>query len=139
MDTTQTPPFELEVQQALNRQSVKSTETVDVHERDRDFLSEAEVEALLTSARKGRFGARDHTMFRLAFRHGFRVSELLALRRDAIDLNTGRIWVKRKKAGLSTHQLLSGGELRALRAYLRSRADSLPWAFLSSQGGQTTR
>ena len=139
MDTTQPPRIEPAEQGSPNRQNVKRPETVDGHERDRDFLSEAEVEALLAAARKGRFGTRDHTMLLLMYRHGFRVSELVALRRDAIDLDTGRVWVKRKKAGLSTHQPLSGEELRALRTYFRSRADSLPWAFLSSQKGQITR
>ena len=139
MDATQPPEFELAMQEAPNRQKVKRAEAVDSHERDRDFLSEPEVESLLAAAKKGRFGLRDHTMLLLAYRHGFRVTELVTLRRDAIDLETGRIWVKRKKAGLSTQQPLGGDELRALRAYLRSRADSLPWAFLSSQGGQMTR
>lgn len=135
MDTTQPPRIEPAEQGSPNRQNVKRPETVDGHERDRDFLSETEVEALLAAARKGRFGTRDHTMLLLMYRHGFRVSELVALRRDAIDLDTGRVWVKRKKAGLSTHQPLSGEELRALRSYFRSRTDSLPWAFLSSQKG----
>ena len=139
MDTTQPQRIKPGEPGSPNRQNVKRHETVDEHERDRDFLSEAEVEALLVAARKGRFGTRDHAMLLLMYRHGFRVSELVALRRDAIDLDTGRIWVKRKKAGLSTHQPLSGEELRALRSYFRSRADSLPWAFLSSQRGQMTR
>lgn len=139
MDTTERPASEPAMQEAPNGRNVKRTETVDSHERDRDFLSEREMDALLAAAKKGRFGQRDHTMLLLMFRHGFRVSELVALRRDAIDLNAGRIWVKRRKAGLSTHQPLSGDELRALRSHLRSRTDGLPWAFLSSQGGQMTR
>ena len=127
------------MQEVPERQKVKRTETVDHHERDRDFLNEQEVDALLAAAKKGRFGSRDHTMLLLTYRHAFRVSELVALRRDAIDLDTGRIWVKRRKAGLSTQQPLGGDELRALRAHFRSRTDNLPWAFLSSQGGQMTR
>ena len=139
MDTTQPPDFQLKMQEPPKRRNVKGTETVDSHERDRDFLGEGEVDALLVAAKKGRFGLRDHTMLLMMYRHGFRVSELVALRRDAIDLDAGRVWVKRKKAGLSTTQPLSGDELRTLRAYLRSRTDGLPWAFLSSQGGQMTR
>lgn len=110
-----------------NRRNVKRPEvTVDAHERDRGFLNEGEMDSLLTSAKKGRFGQRDHTMLLLMYRHCLRVSELLALRRDAMDLNVGRIWVKGRKVGLSTHQPLAGDELRALRSYLRKRTDGQP-------------
>lgn len=139
MDSTQRPDFQLGMRDPANRRNVKRPQPVDAQERDRDFLGEGEMDALLAAAKKGRFGLRDHTMLLLMYRHGFRVSELLALRRDAIDLDAGRVWIKRRKAGLSTTQPLGGDELRALRAYLRTRNDGLPWAFLSSQGGQMTR
>jgi type 1 fimbriae regulatory protein FimB/type 1 fimbriae regulatory protein FimE len=42
--------------------------------------------------------------------------------------------VKRLKNGPSTSQPLAGDELRAVKAYLRSRDDRLSYAFLSSQG-----
>lgn len=125
-----------------NRQNVKreKASTVDDHERThRDFLTESEVSRLLNSAKAGRFGVRDYCMLVLMYRHGLRVSELTGARLSDIDLDAARIWVKRKKEGLSTNQPLQGDELRALRAYLRSRRDNLPWLFLSSQGGQMTR
>lgn len=116
------------------------TSTVDEHERShRDFLTQAETTRLLNSAKTGRFGVRDYAMLLLAFRHGLRVSELVSVRTSDIDLDAGRIWVKRVKDGLSTNQPLQGDELRALRGYLRTRKDNLPWLFLSSQGGQMTR
>ena len=74
-----------------------------------------------------------------SYRHGLRVSEACALTKDDLDLDGARIWVKRLKDGLSTTQPLQGDEMRALRAYLRTRTDDLPWVFLSSQGGQMTR
>ncbi len=113
---------------------------VDAHERTkRDFLTQAEVDRLVAGARGGRFGARDSLMVLLAYRHGLRASELIKLRIDDFDLDTGRLWVKRLKNGLSTRQPLAGDELRAVKAYLRSRDDRLPYAFLSSQGGPMTR
>lgn len=139
MTATQPQAFAGSSQETSSRQTVKRVEVVDAHERDRDFLSEVEVDALLASARKGRFGQRDHAMLLTMYRHGLRVSELVAMKRDAIDFNAGRIWVKRNKAGLSTHQPLTGEELRALKAHLRGRKDGLPWLFLSSQGGRMTR
>ena len=139
MDTPESSAFELLPDIPAKRQKVKREIAVDDHERSRDFLTESEIDALLASAKKGRFGLRDHTMLLMAFRHGLRVSELIGLRKNDLDLDGGRIWVKRKKSGLSTTQPLGGDELRALRAYLRKRNDRLSWVFTSSQGGQMTR
>lgn len=139
MSITQMPKLKLVTDEAPNRQKVKRDISVDAHERDRDYLSASELEALLTSAKKGRFGSRDHTMLLIAFRHGLRVSELCALRKCDLDFDASRIWVKRLKDGLSTTQPLQGDEMRALRGYLRTRSDGLPWVFLSSQRGQMTR
>jgi site-specific recombinase XerD len=124
------------------RQTVKrdQTTTVDAHERHhRDFLTQPEITRLLAAAKGGRFGVRDHAMLLLAFRHGLRVSELTTVRIADVDLDSAHIWVKRQKDGLSTTQPLQGDELRALRAYLRSRTDQLPWLFLSSRGSPMTR
>lgn len=125
-----------------NGRNVKrdQTTTVDEHERaHRDFLTESETIRLLASARAGRFGVRDYSMLLLAYRHGWRVTELTSIRIADIDLDAGRIWVNRIKEGLSRTQPLQGDELRGLRAYLRTRMDHLPWLFVSSQGGQMTR
>lgn len=78
-------------------------------------------------------------MLLVAYRHGLRVSELVSLTRRDVSLEEARIWCERKKGGLSTNQPMAGDELRAVRAYLKSREDSLPWLFVSSQGGQMTR
>lgn len=120
----------------VNRELV----TVDGHERrKRDFLTKSEMERLLAAARQGRFGVRDHALLLISFRHGLRVTEAIELQRQDLDLDGGRLWVSRLKGGLSTSQPLQGDEIRALRAYLRSRSDNLPFLFLSSQGSSMTR
>jgi len=49
--------------------------------RSREYLTPREVDALIAAARRlGRHGHRDVTMVLLAYRHGLRVSELVALR-----------------------------------------------------------
>ncbi len=114
--------------------------TVDGHERHkRDFLTKGEMDRLLAGARQGRFGVRDHALLLISFRHGLRVTEAVELQRQDLDLDGGRLWVSRLKGGLSTSQPLQGDELRALRAYLRTRSDNLPFLFLSSQGSSMTR
>jgi len=52
-----------------------------------------------------------------------------------LDLETSRLYVRRKKGSLSTHQPMEGDELRAIRAWLREREQRhearSPYLFLS--------
>jgi integrase len=127
------------------RRNVKSgiasaqAQVTDDHERTKDFLSESEVALLLDAAKSGRYGARDHLLLLTMFRHGLRVSEAIAIRRDEVDLDRARLWVRRLKGGLSVEQPIAGDELRAFRRYLASREDALPWLFLSERGQPFTR
>ena len=114
----------------------KNQETIDQCEKD--FLTEAEMKQFLAAARQGRHGARDYCLMLMAYRHGLRVSELIDIRLNDLDLETGRLFVRRLKGSLSTHQPLEGTELRALRAWLRER-DKYPhggsnYLFLSERG-----
>jgi integrase len=47
--------------------------------RDREHLTEREVESLIKAAKGNRYGHRDATMILIGFRHGLRVSELCGL------------------------------------------------------------
>jgi integrase len=86
----------------------------------REHLTPNEVEALAVAARKrGRYGQRDAFAIRFAARHGFRVSELCALRWDQIDLDAGLMHVHRLKAGEPSTHTLKGDEIRALRQLRR--------------------
>jgi len=116
-----------------------SNGAADGHGRAKDFLSEGEIELLLDAAKTGRHGARDHLLLLVMFRHGLRVSEAVAIRRDEVDLDRARLWVRRLKGGLSVEQPVAGDELRAFRRYLASREDALPWLFLSERGQPFTR
>jgi integrase len=109
--------------------------------RGKDFLTDAEMPRFLDAARLGRHDVRDYLLMLMAYRHGLRVSEVIDLRLRALDLDTGRMYVRRKKGSLSTHQPLEGDELRALRAWLREqtqRKDArLSYLFLSERGPMT--
>ena len=84
--------------------------------RSREYLTPTEVEKLRAAARKlGRHGDRDAAMILLAYRHGLRVSELVALRWDQADLKQGMLHVHRRKNGAPSTHPLHGPEIRALR------------------------
>src|SRR5262245_22908537 len=64
--------------------------------RTREHLTQQEVDRLIKAAsRLGRYGHRDATLILIAYRHGLRVSELIALRWDQIDLGQGLVHVSR--------------------------------------------
>jgi site-specific recombinase XerD len=102
-------------------------------------LTPGEIEALLEAARTGRHGVRNHLLVLMMYRRGLRVSQAVGLRRDEVDLDQARLWVKRLKNGLSVEQPIAGAELRAIKCYLATRSDGLPWLFISERGQPLTR
>ncbi len=69
--------------------------------RPREYLTAAEVNRLMAAARDrgGRHGHRDATLILLAYRHGLRAGELVAVRWDQLDFAQGLFHVRRLKNG----------------------------------------
>jgi integrase len=109
--------------------------------RTREYLTPDEVERMIVAARRidGRLAARDALLIMVAYRHGFRASELIALRWDQIDLKAGTLAVARLKHGSPSTHPLRGPELRALRAWKREQGEATTYVFTSLRGGPMTR
>ena len=78
-------------------------------------------------------------MILMAYRHGFRVSELIGLTWRQVDLDAARLRVIRAKGSEDGIHPLSGREIRALRNLRRRQAVGTPWVFVTSRRGPMTR
>jgi integrase len=106
--------------------------------REREYLFENEVDAMIKAARKvGRHGHRDSTLILVAFRHGLRITELVNLKWSQINFETAQLHVNRLKGSRSTVHPIPGVELRALRKLERDYPKS-PYLFVSERGGPVT-
>jgi type 1 fimbriae regulatory protein FimB/type 1 fimbriae regulatory protein FimE len=104
----------------------------------REYLTEREVERLMKAAADNRWAHRDATAILIAYRHGLRASELVALRWDDIDLTTGKMHARRAKGGAASVHPIGARESRALRKLQRDMIAagtmSSPYIFVSERG-----
>jgi integrase len=106
--------------------------------RTREYLTGQEIEALMAAAKKGsRYGHRDATMILLGYRHGLRAAELCDLQWQQVQLNAGRLHVRRVKNGSPSVHPMQGDEIRALRRLQREQEAS-SYVFSSERGGPMT-
>lgn len=83
--------------------------------RPREYLTKDEITRLIKAASSiGRHRHRDATLIVLAFRHGLRVSEVVALQWPQVDLRKGVLHVRRIKNGVASVQRLSQQECHML-------------------------
>lgn len=110
----------------------------------RRYLTGKEVQAMMQAARHGPAGERDYCLILLAFRHGMRISELLDLHYRDLDLNEGRINIRRLKNGFSTIHPLRFDEREAVERWSLERAnwrgaDQTDAVFISRRGTPLSR
>jgi integrase len=100
--------------------------------RKREYLTEAEIERLLEAAGKSRNPVRDRLLILLAFRHALRVSELVDVKVEQIDLKAATIHISRAKKGTPGIHGLQGDELMLIRALMREQPNAA-FLFLSER------
>ena len=106
--------------------------------RNREHLTETEVEKLIEAAKGNRHGHRDATMVLVAYRHGLRASEICDLRWDQIDFTSATLHVHRVKNGKPSTHPVRGDELRALRK-LEREAPKSPFVFVTERDGPASQ
>jgi len=101
----------------------------------RKYLTAREIEKLMDYARKhSRYGHRDSTMVLVAYRHGLRASEVCDLQWHQVEIDQGRMHVRRAKNGTPSVHPIRGDEIRALRK-LRRENPNEAYVFLTERGG----
>ncbi len=101
--------------------------------RPREYLTPAEIRQLLSSAKRAKLTSqRDYTMILLAYRHGLRVSELVNLKWEQIDLKEGLIDIVRINNGMDDTHPLFPSEIKAL-SKLNKVKTGIPYVFISSR------
>src|SRR5262252_2189103 len=87
-------PPEIEIRKVVTPRRPKNAEI-----RTREYLTEAEVEALIAACKGNRQPHRDATMILIAFRHGLRASEVCDLQWTQVDFAGATLAVTRAKHG----------------------------------------
>jgi type 1 fimbriae regulatory protein FimB/type 1 fimbriae regulatory protein FimE len=115
--------------------TVPSRRARNADRRPREYLTAVEVNRLMAAARDrgGRHGHRDATLILLAYRHGLRAGELVAVRWDQLDFAQGLFHVRRLKNGRPSVHILRGSELRALRRLQREQTPPSPYVFTTER------
>jgi type 1 fimbriae regulatory protein FimB/type 1 fimbriae regulatory protein FimE len=108
--------------------------------RGREWLTLEEVERLRRSAQGvGRYPERDGAMVLIGFRHGLRVSELVGLRWDQVDLQRRTIFCRRLKGSKNGTHDLARAEVAVLKKLEKANAGRSAFVFASERGGGLTR
>lgn len=102
--------------------------------RGRKYLRPEEVNGLAKEARKSRNGTRDALMIRMAYEHGLRISELVAMKWQQIDLDAHQVAIQRVKGSISGTHPLQGNTIRELRKLQRQDGRSHGHVFTSERG-----
>src|SRR6266571_9282098 len=122
-----------------NQTADSSAPIIETFTVKRRYLTEREVEQLMDTARKrSRHGHRDATMILVAYRHGLRASEICGLEWQQIELDQGRLHVRRAKRGTPSVHPIRGDEIRALRK-LRRENPTEAHVFVSERGPHMLR
>jgi integrase len=84
-------------------------------------ITPEELQAMIKVSKDDRYAKRNECMLLVGFSFGLRVSELLGLRVENIDLGNGQIHLERAKSGKVHDPAISKALQRMLKAYIKER------------------
>lgn len=106
--------------------------------RKREYLTPDEVDLLLKTAKAiCRHGDRDSCLILMMYRHGLRVSEVVDMTWDQLDLLRNVFHVRRMKRGTDSTHPISASETRLLRK-LQKQNPGFEHVFISERKTQLT-
>lgn len=97
-------------------------------------VSLADVDRMLKTCKSGFHGARDKALLLFLLDTGARAREICAVDLADVDQVTGEVTIRRGKGGHSRAVFLERKARRAYRAYLKTRTDKSPAAFVNDDG-----
>jgi integrase len=84
-------------------------------------ITPEELQQMIRGAKSDRHAKRNECMLLVGFSFGLRVSELLNLRIEDVDLDNAQIHLERAKSGKTHDPAISKAVQRTLRAYIKER------------------
>ncbi|WHP79883.1 tyrosine-type recombinase/integrase [Edwardsiella anguillarum] len=111
---------------------------------NRRYITQGEWRKLISSIPDTPEYARDRCLLYMMYMHGLRVSELLNITISNLDLESGEVYIRRLKNGLSTTHPIQDEEGKSLVAWLQRRHEilngvSYPWLFISKRKTRLSR
>ena len=91
----------------------------------------SDVQRMIDTCKTDFLGRRDKAIFLFLLDTGVRASELLAIRRDEINLITGQVLIRMGKGRKPRFVYLGQKARKVLRAYVKTRHDECPYLFTS--------
>jgi len=88
---------------------------------DMQGITPEDLQAMIKVAKKDRYAKRNECMLLVGFSFGLRVSELLELKIEDVDLDNGQVHLERRKNGKTHDPAISKALQRTLRAYIKER------------------
>ncbi|EEE1598514.1 tyrosine-type recombinase/integrase [Salmonella enterica] len=111
----------------------------------RKYITLNEWDSFFSAIKGSSTECRDKALFKLAYKHGLRVSELINIQVSDIDLKESTIFVKRLKNGFSTIHPLQKKTSDLLKKWMKKRTEYLikkqksDYLFLSVTGHPLSR
>lgn len=103
--------------------------------RSREYLTEEEVESLISSAKNVRHTIRNQTLMLMAYRHALRPGEVVRLRWDQVMFDACQLHIISLKNSRPGIHPIKDREIRLLKKLKKENKNNSPYLFQSQKGG----